>query len=179
MEQGNRRIDQISLRINLQMKKGEAEHFAFQFSDARKNYFGCCPCGCCCGADCCGVCCAGACCCDGGACCCCCDGIGESGACSAFRRMMLSSVASDGRKNTFSAMQTIVKTTARIHVERERKSAALRTPNIVPTPPAPPNAPESPLPLLDCMRTTIVRRTLIRIRMIINTVNIIAFSFYS
>ena len=52
-----------------------------------------------------------------------------------------------------------MKTVASIVVIRESISAVLRTPNIVPNPAlVPPKLPARPPPLLDCIRTTAIRR---------------------
>jgi hypothetical protein len=80
--------------------------------------------------------------------------------------MMLSAAAFfPGRKKIFAARARSINAHARIHVERLRKSAVRRTPKTVPIPPVP-NEPARPPPLLDCIRTTIMSKTLRRISIV-------------
>lgn len=65
-----------------------------------------------------------------------------------------------------------INTVANIVVARPRKSAVRRTPKTVPID-APPNDPANPPPLLDCIRTTIIRNTLIKISKVTKIPNMI------
>ena len=69
------------------------------------------------------------------------------------------------RKKIFVIRQSTMNTAARIEVDFVKKSDVRRTPNIVPTV-LPPREPESPEPLLDCSKTTPIRKieTIISIR---------------
>ena len=64
-----------------------------------------------------------------------------------------------------------MKIVARIVVDLLRKSAVLRTPNIVPMD-APPNEPANPPPLLACIKTTTMSRMLTMISRVIKSKNI-------
>jgi hypothetical protein len=71
--------------------------------------------------------------------------------------MILSTLFAElGKKKIFAIRQRAMKIDARIVVVLLRKSAVRRTPKTVPTV-LPPKEPASPPPLLDCIRTTIIR----------------------
>jgi hypothetical protein len=72
-----------------------------------------------------------------------------------------------GRKYRLMIKLRAMNIPARICVARIRKSAVRRTPKTMPTDP-PPNVPANPPPLLDCIKTTRIKRMLTRTSSAIN-----------